>query len=153
VKFKIALLSLAVVAFLAGCGNNSTPTGTEETSLEPAPPPAPTALRLTVDPASKVRYLEWDASSAPNLTGYEVFYYEPNPNRLDSYVYLDYTVPPRWSLANITMGTAKSFRVRAVTQAGKRSAFTSEVTVDPISSDPVSPPEPTGPPKHQTNIE
>ncbi len=84
-SLRIPLLLLALVALLSGCGKSSSPTSVTPGAPDPSPPAAPTSLTYTIATDGSVT-LQWDQSSDPSVTGYQVFAFAPVPDRDNSYL-------------------------------------------------------------------
>ena len=140
------VVSLAVAALMSGCGSSSNPTNV--TPLDTSPPPTPTSLTLVVD--GSTRSLTWAASTAPDVAGYDVYAYQPDPERDNSYIKItslvgvgtSYVLPAMWS------GDGNYFRVVAVDNASNASGMSTPLlavysgpagTLPPPDLDPTEP--------------
>jgi len=136
VKFpRLIILSLAVIALLGGCGSSNEPTGVRAPTLDTAPPPAPEGLSATIDPAVPSAVLKWAPSTDPEVVGYEVYEYAPDPTRENAFVLADALEggTTSWNLPGVTKVTVKYFRVSAVSKNGEHSALSTpcKVTLQP----------------------
>lgn len=127
-SLRSILVPLAVVAaatLLAGCGSKSTPTGVEP-ALDTAPPPAPVTLVVQRDDQTGRDFLTWTPSSAPDLAGYQIFQYLPDPSRDNSYAMVAETGvnQPMYLLPVVGSDTKMFFRLRSVDTSGNHSGFT-----------------------------
>lgn len=126
---NLPIVAFAMMATLTGCGDTTSPTALSS-DIDTTPPPAPAGMNVSYDAGGPTR-LDWDASAAPDVIGYQVYVYSPSPERDNAYV-----------LANDADGSDTSFqipavegnsqvvyRIRAVDAAGNHSAFSSSVTV------------------------
>jgi hypothetical protein len=134
----ISMLSLiALAAVLAGCGTTASPTSPEG-SLDSTPPPAPADLTQSVDPLSGSGMLEWSASAAGDVAGYQVLVYQPNPSRDNAYVEVATTAVgvTSWTLPSVAQLQTQNYRVRAVDGSGNRSSLSAlyEATLKPVVS-------------------
>jgi hypothetical protein len=65
--------AIAMVAMLSGCGNSTR--STSPTSIgDTTPPPAVTGMTVLSNGRSKDITLIWDASAAPDVASYEVYF-------------------------------------------------------------------------------
>lgn len=130
---------LAAAALIAGCGKSSSPvsvTPESTPSLDNTAPPVPSGFTVVDDPSTGASSLAWDASSAADVVAYEVYSYDPDPERETSYV-LQYTtdgVTTRFSVDPSSTYVTHYFRVRAVDAAGNRSGLSDmhSVTSGPV---------------------
>lgn len=78
------LLSAALL--ISGCGSDeaSAPLS-EDPTLDEQPPLAPSGLALGVEGATKFSFT-WAPNTEPDLAGYRVYIYDPDPDREDAYV-------------------------------------------------------------------
>lgn len=74
----IALLLCASAFALAGCGTTSD--SVTNPDLDNAPPAAPSSVQIAHDPLINADDLVWDASSSPNVNGYEIHRYSASPS-------------------------------------------------------------------------
>lgn len=151
---RLSLCALAAVALIAGCGKSTDPTRvtTEDNptpSLDNSPPPVPSGLRVTEDLTGHAS-LTWTPSTAPDLAGYEIHVYDPDPDRESAYALLHSTdaTTVSYSLDPSDGFVTRYFRVRSVDASGNRSAMsgTLSVTTGPVQTvggDPEDPPLPT----------
>jgi hypothetical protein len=118
---------MLAASLVAGCGENLTNPLAAEPSLDTTPPPAPTGLAISMETSLNRGVLQWSPSAAPDVAGYDVFVYAPDPSRNDAYVKVN-TVPlttTDFALAPVGEATTVYYRVRAVDQTGNRSAYSS----------------------------
>jgi len=129
VKFSRSIMlpiaGLAVIAALSGCGsNNPVAVDPGNQQFDTTPPPAPANVQLSSDNAGNP-ILVWDASSAPDVSAYQVEVFSAHtggfvpvndPNSTDT------------SFPIQTSGT-ETYRVRAVDTSGNWSAFSASATV------------------------
>lgn len=125
---------LALVAALSGCGG-ATDSVSPNSSLDNAPPSAPSGLDVGVG-ASGARALHWVSNAEPDLGSYQVYQYSPSPTRDNAYV-LVATVAAgatEWALPAVDNDTDTFFKIRAVDQAGNRSAESTPYAVQLLPS-------------------
>jgi hypothetical protein len=124
---SLTILSIAVVLLLAGCGDSSSPTnvGTAIEALDTTPPPAPENVAIALSSTTGYYNIQWDASAAPDVAGYEVYKYTPVPSHTDAYQLVGQSTGTSWTL---TSTTTEYYRVRAIDQAGNRSAYSAMVS-------------------------
>jgi len=125
-RYTLATLATVACIGLYGCGNSSAVTNATR-SLDSTPPPAPESISLNTVP--EFNELTWAASAAADVARYQVYQYQPDPSRDNAYVMLGETTTSSFNLGRTADATDTYFRVRAVDQAGNRSAFSSETSV------------------------
>lgn len=120
----LPLAGLAVIAALSGCGSNNNVVGPDP--LDTTPPPAPTNLQVVFDGSGQPT-LTWDASAAPDVTGYEVESLSAGGN---DYVQADdpNVADTAYLLPGGVISVQVTYRVRAVDASGNWSAFSTAVT-------------------------
>ena len=128
---KVATTTLAAMATIAclglyGCGSSSDVTNAAG-SLDSTPPPAPESIALNTVP--EYNELTWAASAAADVAKYQVYRYQPDPSRDNAYVMVGETTNSSFNLGRTSEDADTYFRVRAVDEAGNRSAFSSETSV------------------------
>ncbi len=150
-SLRLAISTLAVLmlaALLSGCSKNSTPTGV--TPLDETSPAAPSQVLGAPDGDLSGALLQWAPSTSPNVSGYEVLQYSPDPDRDNAYVVIGETdaQTTTFALPDIGRTTVGYYRVRAVTPSGKRSEWSQValVTLQTMGG-PVEPGDPTSLPK------
>jgi hypothetical protein len=130
------LAALTLAAMLTGCGKSSTPTGV--TPIDETAPAAPAQVVGTPDLDNGGAVLQWTPSTSPNVSGYEVLQYSPDPGRDNAYLVVGQTdaQTTTYALPGITGRTAIYYRVRSITPSGKRSQWSAVVlvTVDTMGS-------------------
>ena len=119
-------VALAALVALAGCGTDNTVSSLNQ--ADSAPPSAPTNIRQETRGAISV--LAWDASPDADVVGYDVLVYSPDPSRENAYVKVNVAAVPGEEF-NVTIdGTPNAwYRVKAVDQAGNRSASSSSAYI------------------------
>lgn len=124
-RIRLSLSAAAFVLLLAGCGAATDPVS-PQSSLDTTPPPAPANLVVETD---EVNTLRWDASAAPDVNGYQVYVYSPDPSRDNAYVLAGEIDGETTSFVFGSNEAARTevVRVRAVDNAGNRSAFSAPV--------------------------
>jgi hypothetical protein len=150
---KLLVLTLLAGAFLfSGCGSDKStqvPIPTDN-----APPLAPTGLRCQIDD-SLVPVLTWDPNTEPDLAGYRVYLYDPDPRRSGSYVLQnpdELLTEEAWTSPPIQYDQVLWVRLTAVDMGGNESSANGpdRVTWQPA---PPPPPAPTPTPKPPPQIE
>lgn len=144
------LVALALALVLSGCGNDS-PTGV--TPTDETPPAAPSQVSMSIDPITGASALDWAPSTSASVTGYQVFRYQPSPDRDNAYV-LDGTTDASttsYALPAVSEVTQQIYRIRTVASNGTRSGWStlvqvtlvpsrgSEGTKDPVPQRPTDP--------------
>jgi len=132
VKFRLLIVALASIAVLSGCGNSSDPVRVD---LDNSAPGVPSGLRVYNDEFSQTRWVEWNAVSAADLAGYQVYRYNPNPMTESSYEMVAEVATPqtRYLLPTIEPGNTVTVRVRAVNNGGKQSAYSEPITAEYVA--------------------
>lgn len=121
---SIPLILAAVVLLLPGCGSDKASNPPVVDPGDQAPPLAPTGV--TVEKSTDPKFmLTWDANTEPDLAGYRVYVYDPDPERSNSYILAN----PASIATDRSMsfagqdGTSYAFRVTAVDAEGNESAW------------------------------
>lgn len=154
-KKLLVLTLLAGAIVFSGCGSDKStqvPLPSDD-----APPLAPTGLTAQVD-NSLIAVLSWAPNTEPDLAGYRVYIYDPDPRRIGSYVLQNPDEPlsqTRWTFP-IQYDQVLWVRITAVDAAGNESSpyGPSKVTAEPLPAPPVGPvpiikpPPPTEDPSH-----
>lgn len=125
---RILIVSIAAIALVSGCGDSGSPTG-PGANLDTTPPPAPTSLAVTMDELTGIGYVDWAASAAADLAGYEVWAAENGTGTFTQVGRLGadatrYLSPP------VERTTQMEYRVRAFDLTGNRSAYSSTVSTE-----------------------
>lgn len=129
-RLSLALALALSTAALVGCGKDNTPTGVSPT-VDNTAPDAPTAVTAAASAPSGFWFLNWDASSSPSVTSYEIWVYNPDPSRTTSYE-LAGTVSSSstsWQLPLVGYTQTLWYRVRSVNNGGVTSSWTSPLSV------------------------
>lgn len=126
-----ALVLGAVVISLAGCGKTAE-TIAPAIVLDTTPPDAPTSLVGSYDAAGNRDYLNWNASTAADLAGYEVWQYESDPSLGGTGHQIASLDGSAVSLALPPTGEAQTawYRVRAIDEAGNKSSYSSSASTE-----------------------
>lgn len=120
------LVMFGIVTLVAGCGQDAaSPLGQPP---DTAPPNAPTSLVVTTQTDTKFS-IEWAPCGEPNVVGYIVYRYDPDPSRLLAYVPMNQNPIPGTRLTvSGSSGTTYYFRVAAVDITTKESAMSEPLT-------------------------
>jgi len=135
VKFRFFILALAAVALLSGCGSSTDSVNVD--GIDSAAPAPPAKMYTDIDARLHRASLRWDASTSSNVSGYQVYYYAPNPLREESY---DLYRSTEASVRSVQMPYSAEAQtvyvmVRAVGRSGNPGAFTGIYQMDiPASS-------------------
>ncbi len=124
------LVALSLAALLSGCGKNTT-APTAVTPLDEAPPAAPTALTHVPDPGLPGGRLQWDPSPSPNVSNYEIYRYEPSPDRAEAYVQVGQTnaATTSFPLPALEASTTLYYRLKAVSPTGLKSQWSETASI------------------------
>lgn len=120
IALTIAIAALAVV----GCSSDETSAPLRTNPLDEVPPLAPANVAVAKEYTTKF-LLDWDSNSEPDLAGYRVYLYSPDPERAESYL----MVNSQGLLSRSEMilagesGKTYIFRVTAVDQFGNEGAW------------------------------
>jgi len=129
-------MAAALAVTIAGCGTGTDPVSPNSVT-DTAPPQAPTGLGQALND-SNVPVLEWAANSEPDLAGYQVYQYSPDPGRDNAYVLVATlsASTTEWTLPSTDEVQNSWIRLRAVDQTGNRSAesVAAQVILVPPSS-------------------
>lgn len=126
---SLRFVALAVTAFvlalvLSGCGKSTSPTSSVPT-VDNSPPAAPAQLEIHM--TSGFNHLAWAPSASANTKTYEVFVYNPDPNREDAYIQFAQTDAQVTSIQlppSLQTGL-QYFKVQATSAGGNHSSFSS----------------------------
>ncbi len=126
------LAAIALALILSGCGKDS-PTGV--TPPDETAPAAPAQVSMSFNPATGENTLDWTPSSSASVTGYQVFLYEPSPERENAYSLKATTDANTTSyvLPVVSTTVQQIYRVRTVAGNGTRSGWSTlaNVTLTP----------------------
>jgi hypothetical protein len=124
------LLLLVMTAFAAGCSDDQAKTVTPpgNTRADTHPPMAPVMDEWTA-PEGGPLHLTWVESTEPDVVGYNVYRYEPSPERTSSYTLLN--SPPlttnEFVVEDAVPGVYEFYRVSCVDEVGNESALSGYV--------------------------
>lgn len=127
-------IAMALAAAICGCGAGSDPVAPGAVT-DNAPPQAPTGLTPGLSDISNP-VLEWSANSEPDLAGYQIYQYSPDPSRDNAYE-LVATVgasATEWQLPDVTETEITWFRLRAIDGAGNRSAVSTAAQITLVAA-------------------
>jgi hypothetical protein len=85
----LVLCAIALVTLVSGCGKSTAPTALAPT--DEAAPAAPTELNRIADSELPQGLLTWTPSPSANVGEYEIYQYQPSPDRAESYVLVGQT--------------------------------------------------------------
>jgi hypothetical protein len=134
----VVALTLAVMS--SSCGKDSAPTAPK--SLDQAPPAAPTHLAQATSETGDASLLNWTPSTSPNVAGYEVYRYLPDPTREIAYVLVQTTDANTlsYALPAVTRNPIDYYRIKSITSTGTRSDWSPMAqvisTLNPNGGDP-----------------
>ena len=118
---------LAITAF--GCSKGSAPTDPTNNVADTSPPATPVGVH---GGASVGGYsLIWDPSPSPNVSGYQVYQYSPDPATTNSYVQVGSTDAgtTSWPFPSTMYGSTWHMRVRAINPAGNASGLSTDAMI------------------------
>jgi hypothetical protein len=124
------VLLWAFFALIAGgCGTDSATRPDTSTPIDHAAPITPGGMGLADQTVNKFM-VTWAPNVDPDLAGYRVYLYDPNPSRANAYVCV--TGPNLCRATSLTYqgvpGTTYCFRVTAVDTSGNESAMSEPFT-------------------------
>lgn len=121
-RYHATWFLIVAVVLIAGCGQEKSTSPLNEPP-DTSPPGVPTGLVVTAQTDTKFT-LEWTPGVEPNIIGYNVYRYDPDPARVMSYVLVNQKPTPasRLTIAG-TSGTTYYFRVTTVDITPKESEF------------------------------
>jgi hypothetical protein len=130
VKFRLLIVALASVAMLSGCGK-STDSVRVDPGLDTSTPATPVGLHYVANEYDGTRYIEWNAVGAGDLAGYQVYAYNPTPDRDNAYEMIGQVINPanRYQLPDAPVGTTLTVRVTSYNNGGKTSGMSAPLTV------------------------
>lgn len=133
---RVILLSFVAAAAVSGCGKSNGPTSVAP-SLDSTPPNAPETMTVTLDPVTRSRTLSWAPSTAPDLAGYELYLFSPDPTRDNSFTLvaeLDVTTNS-YQIPTVSRQRTNFYRVRSVDESGNRSGYSPvyEINLYPVA--------------------
>jgi hypothetical protein len=118
----LSLAALTCIVMLVGCGNSSDLTNSGPTN-DGTPPPAPEGLARA--DVAEYNEIVWAPSAASDVTGYQVYEYQPDPSREHSYVLVGEVTEPSYRLPR-NLDIDGYYRVRAVDASGNTSALSEQ---------------------------
>ncbi|MBD3160923.1 MAG: hypothetical protein GF346_02050 [Candidatus Eisenbacteria bacterium] len=123
-RYSIALPFAIAVLVFAGCSSDEASAPLSMNPLDEVPPLAPADVEVTKTYATKF-LLDWESNTEPDLAGYRVYLYSPDPDRAQSYLLLN-----NQGLLNRSQmimagesGATYIFRVTAVDGSGNEGAW------------------------------
>jgi hypothetical protein len=133
-KATLCALLTGALLLAGGCGqdrNSSVAPIITPPQEDNSPPVAPSGLGA---PGTKIHadgfLLTWTANAEPDLAGYRVYQYDPDPNRFESYSLLNASLLLENRFIYLgDMGSPVTLRVSAVDQSGTESALSAPITV------------------------
>ena len=125
VKLMAVAFALSLVPLINGCSEQAT-TSPGPVSLQDTSPPAPPVCLDSQGRETGIT-LKWSPNVEPDLIGYNVYLYSPNPDRNESFLKLnDGPISnTEFRRNNLTPNTDMFFRLTAVDQSGNESGFSS----------------------------
>jgi hypothetical protein len=130
IRLSLMAMTMVAVVTLCGCGSNSSDSPLGPGPIDQAPPLPPSGARIDWQMHGKFA-LAWDKNSEPDLAGYRVYLYSPDPSRGNSYECLSGAgLLSRNSLTVAgTVGTEYIFRVTAVDASNNESPMGGAVRI------------------------
>ena len=123
---RLSLLPLAMILaiYLGGCGSDGPTHPIDPGTTDQAPPVPPDGARIDWQMHGKFA-LAWDRNTEPDLAGYRVYLYAPDPVRGNSYTLIsgDRLLTKNTLTVSATDGTSYIFRVTAVDASNNESAM------------------------------
>jgi hypothetical protein len=130
-----SLMLLSAALMFSGCSSDEPSAPLSENPLDETPPLTPSGFALGQQGATKFA-LVWSQNSEPDLSGYRVYLYRPDPERAESYVCLTGAAPlSRTSTVCAgDPGTTYYFRISAVDASGNESVWSQPYTFTFVGS-------------------
>jgi len=125
----ITLIFAIMALFVAGCGSDETNSPMNVNPLDEAAPLAPIGLGVDSQYLTKFA-LSWTDNAEPDLAGYRVYLYDPDPMRTNAYVELSGANPinrARMTIAGED-GRTYIFRVAAIDMSFNESTWSAPFT-------------------------
>ena len=120
-RAAVAIALFASLVALAGCGSNSDTPTSVNTPTDSSAPAAPIVTGVVYDGSLDTDVLNWSPSASPDVVGYEVYMYSPDPTRDNSYVQLGRTIGTTGLALPPANGGTQYFRVKALSSSGTAS--------------------------------
>ena len=127
---RSSVIVFAIAALVVGgCGSNETSSPVNVAPLDEAPPLAPTDLNVSTQYQSKFS-LTWTDNAEPDLAGYRVYLYDPDPMRASAFMLVSGDDLVTRSDMTLTGegGTTYLFRIAAIDLSGNESAWSEPFT-------------------------
>jgi hypothetical protein len=128
---RLSLLTLAMIlaVTLCGCGSDSSNSPFNPNTTDQAPPLPPGGARIDWQMQGKFA-LAWNRNTEPDLAGYRVYLYSPDPERSNAYTCMSGAALLTKSTFTIawTGQTSYIFRVTAVDASGNESPMSEQLT-------------------------
>jgi hypothetical protein len=127
VQLAAIAVALSLLPLMNGCSEEAT-TSPGLPSIQDTSPPAP-PVGLDVSSREAGFILKWSPNVEPDLVGYNVYVYSPDPYRSESYVKLNKEVlsTTEFRRGKLNQTDHMIFRLTAVDQSGNESGFSSLV--------------------------
>lgn len=132
-RFRLAasawMLIFVAFSFVGGCSSDGDSNPIVPGPTDQAPPLTPTGIGVASHAATKVMF-RWEPNTDPDLAGYRVYIFDPDPERSGAFRCV--TGAALWRNASFTYavadGTTYCFRVTAVDTNGNESAMSDPLT-------------------------
>ena len=123
VQLVVVVFGLSLIPLINGCSEESTTSPGIPSVQDTSPPAPPTGLSFEGRESGLI--LRWSPNVEPDLVGYNVYLYQPSPNRLESYVKLNKQLlsGTEFRRGRMQSETEMVLRLTAVDQVGNESAF------------------------------
>ena len=118
-----------VVLFVTGCGSDATNSPLNVNPLDEAAPLAPTGISVDSQYLTKFA-VSWMDNAEPDLAGYRVYMYDPDPMRSNAYVVMSGANPVNRARMTVAGEDGKTyiFRVAAVDMSFNESTWSAPFT-------------------------
>lgn len=121
----VARKLLSVVALAAvlatGCTSENNPVAPTSSIEDTTPPAVPQGVATKASNGGWI--MTWDANAEADLAGYNIFRYDPDPSRENSYVKVNASTLTDTEYSLPIVPGQWSYRVRAVDQTGNQSGL------------------------------
>ena len=125
VQLAAVVFAVSMVPLISGCSDEAT-TSPEGPSLQDTSPPAP-PVGLSFEGRETGFVLRWSPNTEPDLVGYNLYIYDPTPDRPESYVKCNQQLLTgnEFRRSKLTPNRQMIYRLTALDESGNESGFSS----------------------------